>query len=88
MDELIDHAKRHHAARLTMNFDPHYPLGPGVTARAVTFGDPPGMPVLVPLGQIPVMNAEGTEVTLQSIHGICPECGITAKVEIDLKVKL
>lgn len=81
MDELIDHAKRHHQARLTINFDPHYPLGPGCTVRAVTFGDPPSMPILVPQGQIPVMNAEGTEVTLQRVDGDgCSECGTSPKV--------
>jgi hypothetical protein len=79
MDELIDHARRHHQPRLTMHFDPHYPLGPGCTVRAVTFGEPPSMPILVPQGMIPTMNAEGTEVTLQPVHGICPECGIGPK---------
>jgi hypothetical protein len=100
MDELIDHARRHHASsmqefaeknlgypalspRLTMHFDPRFPLGPGCTARAVTFGDPPGMPILVPSGMIPVLNAEGTEVTLQPVDGGCSECGVSLKVEIE-----
>lgn len=65
------------------DFTPHvndkYPIGPGCTVRAATFGNPPGLPYLLPQGWVPVLSQDGTEVTLQRIDGkACPECHIDA----------
>lgn len=76
------------APRLSVQIYERYPLSPSCHVRAVTFGQPEGLPMLLPLGWTPVMNAVGTEVTLQPVHGICPECGLIAKIELDRKVKV